>query len=126
MNNVPAFTVLSSAVVVSVCAINANYARSIFYYRTRHPRMPTLLIPRLAVSLTATLVAFTLGLLAAWYETAILIANVDIGSLGRVWIVGVLNMTTYIAIGFLLTCFLRSVGTATTIVLVLASSILTT
>lgn len=115
------------AVTISACAIDANYALSIFY-RTRHPRMATLLIPRLAVSLAATLVAFTLGLLAAWYETAVLIGKVDLGGLGRVWIAGILNITTYIAIAFLLTSFLRSVGTATTIaiVLVLLSSILTT
>lgn len=115
------------AVTVSACAIDANYALSIFY-RTRHPRMATLLIPRLVASLAATIVAFTLGMLAAWYETAVLIGSVDLGGLGRIWISGALNMTTYIAIAFLLTCFLRSVGMATTIaiVLILASSILTT
>ncbi len=114
------------AVTVSACAIDANYALSIFY-RTRHPRMVTLLIPRLTVSVAATWVAYTLGLLAAWYETAVLIGPVDLGGLGRVWIAGLLNMTAYIAIAFLLTSFLRSIGTVITIaiVLVLASSILT-
>ena len=115
------------AVTVSACAVDANFALAIFY-RTRHPRMATLLIPRLVVSLAAIFVAFTLGLLAAWYETVVLIGAVDLGGLGRIWISGILNMTTYIAITFLLTCFLRSVGASTTIaiVLVLASSILTT
>jgi len=67
-------------------------------------------------------------LLAAWYETAVLIGKVDLGGLGRVWITGLLNLTTFITIAFLLTCFLRSIGIATTIaiVLVLASSILKT
>ncbi|MGI8483994.1 MAG: hypothetical protein ACR2OU_07000 [Thermomicrobiales bacterium] len=115
------------AITVSACAIDANYPLSIFY-RTRHPRMVTLLAPRLAVSLVATLVAFTLGLLAAWYETAVLIGAVDLDGLGRVWIAGFFTVTAYLAIAFLLTCFLRSVGTATTvaILLVLLSSILTT
>lgn len=115
------------AIMVAACAIDANYALSV-YYRTRHPRMVSLLIPRFAASLMATLVAFTLGLLAAWYETAALIGTVDLGGLWRVWLTGVLYISAFLSLAFLLTGVLRSVGVATTvaILLVLISSILTT
>jgi len=115
------------AVTVSACAIDANYALAIFY-RTRERRMSKLLVPRFVVSLGATLVAFTLGLAAAWYETAVLIGAVDPGGLWRVWVTGVLYTSAFLSLAFLLTGFLRSVGVATTvaIVLVLVSSILTT
>ena len=115
------------AMLVSACAIDASYPLAIFY-RTRRRDLWTLLAPRLAVSLATMTLGFTLGMAAAWYETAVLIGTPSFAGVSRLWIAGCCYQIAFGALAFLLTGILRSVGmtTAIAIVLVLVSSILAT
>jgi len=115
------------AMLVSACAIDASYPLAIFY-RTRRRDLWTLLAPRLAVSLAAMTLGFTVGMVAAWYETAVLIGTPSGAGVLRLWIAGACYQVAFGALAFLLTGILRSVGmtTAIAIVLVLVSAILAT
>lgn len=115
------------ALLVSACAIDASYQLAIFY-RTRRADLWTLLMPRLAVSLLTMTGGFTLGLLAAWYETTVLIGTPTVSGLLRLLGAGICYQLAFGGVAFLLVAILRSVGTTTAIaiVLVLLSSILTT
>lgn len=115
------------AMLVSACALDASYPLAIFY-RTRRRDLWTLLAPRLAVSLAAMTLGFTVGMAAAWYETAVLIGTPSGAGVLRLWIAGTCYQVAFGALAFLLTSIVRSVGmtTAIAIVLVLVSSILAT
>lgn len=115
------------ALLVSACAIDASYQLAIFY-RTRRAALWTLLVPRLTVSLLTMTGGFVLGLLAAWYETTVLIGAPTVVGLLRLLVAGVCYQLAFGGVAFLLIAILRSVGstTAIAIVLVLLSSILTT
>lgn len=49
------------------------------FLRTRVDRVWDILVPRLTVSFLAVAVAFILGALAAWYETAVLLGGLPVG-----------------------------------------------
>lgn len=62
------------AVVVAAAAFGLDENRSLsIFYRTLMRRPADLLVPRFVVAAAAAAVAWLLGLLAAWYETAALI-----------------------------------------------------
>lgn len=69
-------------VASSACAIDARPALSAFY-RTRAASFWRLLCPRVAVVAGAGVAAYLLGLLAAWYETSVLIGAPDARALAE-------------------------------------------
>jgi ABC-2 type transport system permease protein len=69
-------------VAASACAVDARPALSAFY-RTRTPAFWRLLSPRFVVTSLAGVTAYLLGLLAAWYETRLLLGAPDLGGLAQ-------------------------------------------
>jgi ABC-2 type transport system permease protein len=68
------------------------------FLRTRVDRIWDILLPRLAVSFLAVAVAFVLGALAAWYETAVLIGGLPVGGTVAGIGFGVLYLALVIAV----------------------------
>jgi ABC-2 type transport system permease protein len=66
-------------VAAGALALDAVPEMSVFL-RTRVRRMATLLAPRYVVATAAAATAFLLGTLAAWYETAVLLGSLPVGS----------------------------------------------
>lgn len=71
---------LLAAVIVAAysLAIDAKPSLSAFY-RTRITSVSTLIMPRFVIVTSVTLVSYVLGLLVAWYETAVLIGGAPAG-----------------------------------------------
>ncbi len=69
-------------VAASACAVDARPALSAFY-RTRTATFWRLLSPRVVITSVAGVAAYLLGLLAAWYETALLIGKPDAVALAQ-------------------------------------------
>ncbi len=69
-------------VASSACAVDARPALSAFY-RTRVAEFWRLLCPRVVVAALAGVAAYLLGLIAAWYETTVLIGTPDGAALAQ-------------------------------------------
>ncbi|AKT51811.1 hypothetical protein [Arsenicicoccus sp. oral taxon 190] len=82
---------VAAGITVAACAVDARYSLSV-YYRTRSSLVAQL-VPRLVVNAAAAVAAFTLGLGAAAYETAVLIAPVGPAALARCWAAGAAFLT---------------------------------
>jgi ABC-2 type transport system permease protein len=80
------------AVAAASLAIDAKPEWSSFL-RTRARSAWSLIAPRFAVNAVAGVVAFIVGALAAWYETAVLIGGVSVGAM----VLGILYGALYLA-----------------------------
>jgi ABC-2 type transport system permease protein len=70
------------AVVIAAAALCVDTKPSLaIFYRTRVATYRDLVLPRLAVTIAATIAAFAIGTLAAWYETSVLIGPLPAGRL---------------------------------------------
>jgi ABC-2 type transport system permease protein len=78
-------------VAAGALAFDAHPGISTFL-RTRARSMWLLLAPRLAVTAVAAVLAYTLGLLAAWYETALLLGPLPVGPM----LAGLLCQSVYL------------------------------
>lgn len=87
------------AVVVAAyaCTVDSGPALSVFY-RTRAPRFGTLLVPRLVVSAVGVVAAYAVGLLCAWYETAVLIGDPGAAAMARTALVGSVYLVFAVAV----------------------------
>lgn len=84
--------IVAIIVAAGALAVDAKTSLSIFY-RTRVRSIYNLFMPRYIVVTFATVVSFILGALMAWYETAVLIGNVDATRA----IIGMLYVSLYLA-----------------------------
>jgi ABC-2 type transport system permease protein len=92
------------------------------FYRTRQPSVAAWVLPRwLATTLAASL-AWTLGLLAATYETVVLIGDLPLGRVALGWLCWVVYLAFAVAVVALAAGLVRStVGvTAVAVVVLLA------
>ena len=69
--------IVSVVVAAYACAIDSDPALSVFY-RSRARSFSALLLPRAVVAGGGVLAAFLVGLLVAWYETAVLIGAPEV------------------------------------------------
>jgi len=90
-------TLVAVVVAAGSLAFDAIPEMGIFL-RTRVPRVVTILTPRLVVVAVATVAAFTLGSLMAWYETWALIGPLPAGSVLAGSAFGALFLTFVIAL----------------------------
>jgi ABC-2 type transport system permease protein len=70
--------IVSVIVAAFACAIDAKPALAVFY-RTRARSYRALLLPRVAVTALGVVGGYLVGLLVAWYETAVLIGAPETG-----------------------------------------------
>lgn len=68
------------AVAAGALAFDQPAERAAFY-RSRVRRVGRLLVPRVAVVTLATIAAFVVGTLGAWYETVVLLGDLPIGAM---------------------------------------------
>ena len=69
-------------VAIAAGAMSFDARRGIStFLRTRAKGMWTLVAPRFTVNAVAAVLAYTLGLLAAWYETALLLGSLPVGAM---------------------------------------------
>jgi ABC-2 type transport system permease protein len=99
VNNAMLIGLIVSVVIAAyACAIDANPALSAFY-RTRARRFSVVLLPRVAVTAAGIAGAYVVGLLVAWYETAVLIGAPDVPAmlysalLGALYLVFAVSVT---------------------------------
>jgi ABC-2 type transport system permease protein len=113
---------VSVVVAAYACAIDSNPALSVFY-RTRARSFSALLLPRVAVVSGGVIGAFLVGLLVAWYETAVLIGAPEVGPmlysalLGSVYLAFAVTVTALA--GALVRSRLAAVGVSVVILLLL-------
>jgi len=70
--------IVSIVIAALACAVDAKPALGVFY-RTRARRFGSLLLPRVVVTALGVIGAYLIGFLTAWYETAVLIGEPDVG-----------------------------------------------
>ncbi|MDP2014828.1 MAG: hypothetical protein Q8L05_11440 [Actinomycetota bacterium] len=89
-------------IVVVVVAAGALAFDSVpemgIFLRTRVPNVTKLLLPRYVVTTIASAIAFTLGVLTAWYETWALIGQVDATAIATGIAYGVLYLAVVVAV----------------------------
>ena len=118
---------VSVVVAAYACAIDSNPALSVFY-RTRARSFGALLLPRVIVVSGGVIGAFLVGLLVAWYETAVLIGAPEVGPmlysalLGSVYLAFAVTVTALA--GVLVRSRLAAVGVSVVILLLLLLPIL--
>ena len=95
------------AVAAGAMAFDQPIERAAFY-RSRVRRVGRLLAPRYAVVTLATVAAFVLGTLGAWYETVVLLGGLPVGAM----LLGMLLTSLYLAFAVAVTAaaasFLRT------------------
>ncbi|WP_157977370.1 hypothetical protein [Streptomyces triticisoli] len=99
--------IVTVVVVAYACSIDAKTALSVFY-RTRADRFGDLLVPRFAVSAVGVVGSYLAGLLAAWYETAVLLGNPGTAAMGRTALVGSVFLVFAVAVTALAATLARS------------------
>ncbi|MFH9979857.1 hypothetical protein ACH4ND_11505 [Streptomyces sp. NPDC017179] len=99
--------IVTVVVAAYACSIDAGTALSVFY-RTRARRFGDLLVPRFAVSAAGAVGGYLAGLLAAWYETAVLLGNPGTAAMGRTALVGSVYLVFAVAVTALAATLARS------------------
>ena len=77
------------------------------FYRTRVHRSRDLVLPRAAVTAGAAITAYTLGTLAAWYETVVLLGRLPVGAVLAGLLCEAVYLTTAVAITALAATLVR-------------------
>lgn len=98
---------LAAGVTVAGCAVDAHYPLAV-YYRTRTGLVRQLL-PRVVTSWAAVVVAFTVGLGCAVYETAILLEAPAGATVLRCWVAGSAYLSLVVAASALAAVVARGV-----------------
>lgn len=107
------------AVAAGALAFDQPIERAAFY-RSRVRRVWRLLVPRYAVVTLATVAAFVLGTLGAWYETAVLIGGLPVGAM----LLGMLLTSLYLAFAVAVTAVASSFARAPLVIVPLAAGLL--
>lgn len=111
--------ILAVAIAVSSMAWDARSGSSV-YYRTRVARLSTVIVPRLAVSWIAAILAYSLGLLLAVVITNLTIGRISSDLILGVWAGSTIYLVMAMAIGFLVMAFTRRTAPAIAIATILA------
>lgn len=114
---------LVACIVVAGLAMSLDARTGLsVYYRTR-AQVPAILLPRLVVSAASACVAYTVGLLVAWYETAVLLGPPDTASVVGTWGLGLTYTAFAVSLTLLCSALFRSslgaVGATIVVVLLL-------
>lgn len=107
------------AVAAGALAFDQPIERAAFY-RSRVRRVWRLLVPRYAVVTLATVAAFVLGTLGAWYETAVLIGDLPVGAM----LLGMVLTSLYLAFAVAVTAMASSFARAPLVIVPLAAGFL--
>ncbi len=98
VGNVSQLGLLAVVVVAAMAlAVDAKPGLATFY-RTRQPVAWRLVLPRWVASTLAVVAAWTLGLLAAWYETVLLIGDVAPQAIAIGWLLWALYLAFAVAV----------------------------
>ncbi len=96
-NAVQVGTLVAVIVAAGALAFDSIPEMGVFL-RTRVPSVWRILVPRLVVPSVAITVAFVLGVVAAWYETAVLLGPLDVGAMFAGTTLGVLFFAFVVAV----------------------------
>jgi ABC-2 type transport system permease protein len=107
------------AVAAGALALDQHLERAAFY-RSRVRRAWRLLAPRYTVVTLATIGAFVVGTLGAWYETVVLLGDLPAGAM----LLGILLTSTYLAFAVAVTAFAASLVRAPLAIVPIAAGIL--
>jgi ABC-2 type transport system permease protein len=107
------------AVAAGTLAFDQPVERAAFY-RSRVRRVWMLLAPRVAVVTLATVAAFVLGTLGAWYETVVLLGDLPAGAM----LLGMLLTSLYLAFAVAVTAFAASLARAPLVIVPVAAGML--
>jgi len=107
------------AVAAGALAFDQPVERAAFY-RSRVRRVWTLLAPRYVVVTLATVAAFVLGTLGAWYETVVLLGDLPVGGM----LLGMLLTSLYLAFAVAVTAAASSFARAPLVIVPLAVGVL--
>ncbi len=107
------------AVAAGALAFDQPSERAAFY-RSRVRRVWTLLAPRYAVVTLATVAAFVVGTLGAWYETVVLLGDLPLGGM----LLGMLLTSIYLAFAVAVTAAAASFARAPLVIVPLAAGVL--
>jgi ABC-2 type transport system permease protein len=97
------------------------------FLRTRARSMRALVVPKASVNAAAAAASFALGLLAAWYETAVLIGGLPVGGMLAAIVYGAIYLVFAVAVVALFAGVTRSVigAAASTLAVLLLLPLLT-
>ena len=95
------------AVAAGALAFDQPVERAAFY-RSRVRRVWTLLAPRYAVVTLATVAAFVLGTLGAWYETVVLLGELPVGAMLLGMLLTSLSLASAVAVPAAASSFARA------------------
>ncbi len=98
VNNAVQVGVLVTVIVAAGALAFDSIAEMGVFLRTRVGNVWRILAPRLAVPFLAASGAFTLGALAAWYETAVLLGSLDAGAVTLGIALGILFLAFVVAV----------------------------
>ena len=107
------------AVAAGALAFDQPIERAAFY-RSRVRRVWSLLAPRVAVVMLATVAAFVLGTLGAWYETVVLLGDLPAGAM----LLGMLLTSLYLAFAVAVTAAVSSFVRAPLAIVPIAAGLL--
>ena len=107
------------AVAAGALAFDQPIERAAFF-RSRVRRVWTLLAPRYAVATLATIAAFVLGTLGAWYETIVLLGDLPVGAM----LLGMLLTSLYLAFAVAVTAAASSFARAPLVIVPVAAGLL--
>jgi ABC-2 type transport system permease protein len=107
------------AVAAGALAFDRPVERAAFY-RSRVPRAWSLLVPRYAVVTLATIAAFVLGTLGAWYETIVLLGDLPVDAM----LLGMLFTSLYLAFAVAVAAFASSFARGPLAIVPLAAGLL--
>ena len=100
--------VVSVVIAAGALALDAQPAVSVFF-RTRARSLAGIVLPRFVVTSLAVIAAFVIGAGAAWYETALLIGALPVGTMLEGTVLGALYLVFAVAVVALSASFARSV-----------------
>jgi ABC-2 type transport system permease protein len=89
--------IVSVVIAAYALAVDANPALSVFY-RSRVSGYRALILPRVVVTTAGVVVAYIVGLLVAWYETAVLIGAPDAPAMAYTALLGSVYLAFAVAV----------------------------
>jgi ABC-2 type transport system permease protein len=109
--------IVSVVIAAYACAVDANPALSVFY-RSRARNFSALILPRVTVTAGGVVGAYLVGLLVAWYETAVLIGAPDMAAMLLSALLGAVYLVFMVAVAALAGTVARSTSGTVGITLV--------
>lgn len=112
VSNAAQIGLLVLVIVAALALATDSHAGQAAFYRTRVPSAAARLMPRFTATTAAAAVAWTLGMLAAGYETWLLIGPLDLGAVVAGWALWIVYLAFAVAAVALAGAVVRSVAAA--------------